>query len=765
MAYGRARSGSSWVWGLGLPLALAVAAGAAAFGCSSGTSDTRNIAAGGGGEGTMHGSSTRASSSSTHTTGSQVTTGAGGEGGAGGGEVGSTGGATRGTGGSGGGICQTPNDCPAPPTPCEVATCQGGVCGVDFATVDTPASQQTAGDCLSNVCDGMGNIITINAPGDVPTAMGDCYTPSCQEDGNGVDQPTQTPVSIGMMCGNGHQLCDASGGCVDCLTSMDCPGADNECQTRTCTTGVCGFDFAPDDTPVTMQTPGDCQQIVCDGSGGTTSINDLLDVPADANDCTTAACAVGSNGVAAPTQTPDAFDSPCSAGHCDGAGTCFACVTGNDCSSLVCASHTCAAPTCTDAVRNEDETDVDCGGLRCPACVDGKRCLSGADCIDKVCKNNACAMSTCTDLVQNGAETDTDCGGGACPGCGVGKKCSAGADCASGLCNTNKRCTTAIVLTDNTSAFASPPPLGVNPAARSLPDSTVAVLYGQTVTISGGDPPYAISWAGAAPTGVNLTTAAASASVAGTPTTAGQRPEFTLTVTDTAGGSANRLYDLRAIAPAPAITSSTTLPSAKANAAYTDTLTETNGTTPLSWSTSSTLPTGLGLSAAGVVSGTPLAAAATGGTNGSYSGLSITLTDSLTDRLTGAAAGRTSNQSFSIYVKTSYRLNIIPFLGTSGCEPGCHSSGFSPNFFGSGTTAATATASGIIGIASNLAGSCPGRTYIVTGNTSTSLVDEKVDSATSPCGSCMPTSGCQTLPLVDRQLLIRWISTDIVGTD
>lgn len=51
--------------------------------------------------------------------------------------------------------------------------------------------------------------------------------------------------------------------------------------------------------------------------------------------------------------------------------------------------------TCTDGIRNQDETGVDCGGS-CAPCP------------------------TCSDGVQNGAETGVDCGGTDCAACLIG---------------------------------------------------------------------------------------------------------------------------------------------------------------------------------------------------------------------------------------------------------------------------------------------------------------------------------------------------------
>jgi hypothetical protein len=99
-------------------------------------------------------------------------------------------------------------------------------------------------------------------------------------------------------------------------------------------------------------------------------------------------------------------------------------------------------PSCTDGVRDNDETDVDCGGGSfdgnppCPPCADGKMCKVGTDCVDKVCGSDlTCSAPTCTDGLENGAETDVDCGGGTCPTCATGLRCTADADCTSNACD------------------------------------------------------------------------------------------------------------------------------------------------------------------------------------------------------------------------------------------------------------------------------------------------------------------------------------------
>jgi len=45
----------------------------------------------------------------------------------------------------------------------------------------------------------------------------------------------------------------------------------------------------------------------------------------------------------------------------------------------------CEIPSCSDGVKNEDETDVDCGGSTCPHCPTGKACLATSDCTSDIC--------------------------------------------------------------------------------------------------------------------------------------------------------------------------------------------------------------------------------------------------------------------------------------------------------------------------------------------------------------------------------------------
>lgn len=64
------------------------------------------------------------------------------------------------------------------------------------------------------------------------------------------------------------------------------------------------------------------------------------------------------------------------------------------------------APSCTDQMRNGNETDVDCGGS-CPKCANGAMCSVANDCSSGICEGDRCvAPVACTSA--------TECSGGVC---------------------------------------------------------------------------------------------------------------------------------------------------------------------------------------------------------------------------------------------------------------------------------------------------------------------------------------------------------------
>jgi len=93
-----------------------------------------------------------------------------------------------------------------------------------------------------------------------------------------------------------------------------------------------------------------------------------------------------------------------------------------------------APPSCTDAIKNGSESDVDCGGACAVKCADAKDCSVAADCASSVCTASKCAAPDCMDTVKNGSESDVDCGGTCATKCAFGKACAVAADCVNGVC-------------------------------------------------------------------------------------------------------------------------------------------------------------------------------------------------------------------------------------------------------------------------------------------------------------------------------------------
>jgi hypothetical protein len=176
------------------------------------------------------------------------------------------------------------------------------------------------------------------------------------------------------------------------------------------------------------------------------------------------------------------------AANCGACGV--ACGTGAVCNNGTC-NTTSAPASCSDGIKNQDETDVDCGGSVCVTCSAGRTCLAGSDCFagansrgtcsgsicrsatcnagfsdcdinaangcetdtstsvancgacgrvcgaGAVCSNGSClpGAPTCTDGIRNGNETDVDCGGGLCAACTTARRCSGNADCSSNACD------------------------------------------------------------------------------------------------------------------------------------------------------------------------------------------------------------------------------------------------------------------------------------------------------------------------------------------
>jgi N-terminal glycosyl-hydrolase-114-associated domain/Putative Ig domain/Right handed beta helix region len=148
-------------------------------------------------------------------------------------------------------------------------------------------------------------------------------------------------------------------------------------------------------------------------------------------------------------------------------------------------------------------------------------------------------------------------------------------------------------------------PAALTITTLTLPNGTVGTTYNATFAATGGTTPYTWSLtSGTLPPGVTLN---ASGVLAGTPTGAGSF-NITVLVTDSTTPThqtKSGVFTITIAATTLAI-STTSLPTGTVGAAYNTTLTATGGTTPYSWSlTAGTLPAGITLNSAGVLSGTP----------------------------------------------------------------------------------------------------------------------------------------------------------------
>jgi hypothetical protein len=336
--------------------------------------------------------------------------------------------------------CLTAATCPGgPDTACHVRTCTGGACGVTLVGNGTLVTNTPVGDCHKDVCDGNGNVKTVEDDNDRPVDGNDCTADVCT-----LGVPSNPPVSSGTSCGasGANLVCDGNGACVGCLTASDCPGTDTTCRQRTCTGGSCGVSNAAVGTLVTNTPAGDCHKDVCDGSGNVKTVVDTGDTPTSANACLGGACSVDGT----PSNPPLPAGTACATGNgikCDGAGACVACLDVSDCSGTdsVCQHRTCTNGAC--GVSNSPfgtlvtvEPLGDChrdvcdgtGGVM-PAVDDNDRPQSPNPCLQNVCllgvPSNPPQVAGFGCSVGNGVVCD---GTGSCVQCLVAASCPGGAD-------------------------------------------------------------------------------------------------------------------------------------------------------------------------------------------------------------------------------------------------------------------------------------------------------------------------------------------------
>jgi hypothetical protein len=241
-------------------------------------------------------------------------------------------------------------------------------------------------------------------------------------------------LAAGSPCGSGASagLCDGSGACVGCLADADCTGvlicgAAHVCVPSSCADGV--QNGAESDV--------DC------GGGACTRCAKGKGCTYDA-DCASGLCHLSDHVCGGPTcddkrKDGDETDVDCGA-SCPPCAISAECRVDADCVSKACYSgrpQRCLLDHCLDGHKDFDETDRDCGGATCPRCIDDEGCKQDSDCHSGHCQlqRGTCLTQLCFDGVRNNLESDVDCGGGICKACALGQRCGIPSDCASDACD------------------------------------------------------------------------------------------------------------------------------------------------------------------------------------------------------------------------------------------------------------------------------------------------------------------------------------------
>jgi hypothetical protein len=298
-------------------------------------------------------------------------------------------------------------------------------------------------------------------------AEASCPTGVC--DGSGKCLECLTSPADDVVCGQLHPtlpVCDATTKtCVGCLTDADCMKFDSTnpvCWSKNLTCVSC-HDGVRDgnETGVDCGGPdcGACQADPCDpvrgcGDGSVCAMpeNICCNTACSASTMTCMACAMKDGATADGTcsEVPlgeDPFNQCSATGGSPLAGGC---------------GKTMGKCACEDGVKDEKETDVDCGGPVCPGCLGGQMCEQDTDCNANYgfCISNVCCNALCTGQCRfcNSAGMCGDAPPGypnpAClanQACGSGPLCvgkagapcipaNKGGDCVSGVCSAAKTC-------------------------------------------------------------------------------------------------------------------------------------------------------------------------------------------------------------------------------------------------------------------------------------------------------------------------------------
>ena len=269
------------------------------------------------------------------------------------------------------------------------ADCGGGSCG------ECGPGQHCCGgaDCSSLVCmaeacagatcvDGVRN----GNETDIDCGGGTC--PSCPDAGQcAIDSDCTSRVCSGNRCAppsctdgvrNGNETdVDCGGACTACPLFGKC-SVDSDCQSGFCQSGACALPACPDTDGDGCLELADCCSTNC-GTAGHSGDGTLANPYSDCIGVTVCAYCTTTSGILA---------------SCGNFGDCRVC--GMPC-----------VPSCTDGVRNGNETDVDCGG-GCAACANDRKCSVDVDCQSGYCQSGTCQLRPCPDTDGDGCWEPSD---------------------------------------------------------------------------------------------------------------------------------------------------------------------------------------------------------------------------------------------------------------------------------------------------------------------------------------------------------------------
>ncbi|MBM4783538.1 MAG: hypothetical protein GQE15_38175, partial [Archangiaceae bacterium] len=339
-----------------------------------------------------------------------------------------------------GSTCSQPRDCASNlcvSGRCISDACQDRVRNGAEADVDCGGATCTArcaggkrclvnGDCQSNLCN---------------TTAQRCVAGPC-DDGL-LTAGSESDVDCGGSCGamNPAKRCTVN---QRCTAAADCASGVCNATTQRCVSDAC-FDGVRNGTETDLDCGGSCDPKCAAGRLCTVATDCQSGSCTAMGRCATDQCSDGRvNGNETGLDCGGQCATRCPVGQ--------GCLTGADCAHPMglqgvngfcsTATATCTNSSCTTGVKDGDETGVDCGGSCAARCPVGQGCTTNADCAGNLCNTTTrlCVASRCENGLKDQDETDIDCGGDTCNGCNVGQACTLGRHCATQYCGTTNLC-------------------------------------------------------------------------------------------------------------------------------------------------------------------------------------------------------------------------------------------------------------------------------------------------------------------------------------